>query len=108
MSQAPVEIKLHQQIGMLRDMTRRTGAIHEAQVLQLRMWPRLFAGSTSSETKVDAEKKIVTYEVSGKISKSAKNKRLINELNRWTKELLWAETTVIIKFNGKVVFDSRV
>lgn len=49
---------------LLRDQTRRTQSLHEAQVIQMRMWPRVFfVRSTKSEFGVDFERKKILYRI---------------------------------------------
>jgi hypothetical protein len=48
------------QISALREFTAKFGALHEAQVLQLKIWPKLaFDYAKKHETKVNLEKRIV-------------------------------------------------
>jgi len=103
------EVSLRDQLDLLRGMTIRTGSIHEAQALQLKMWPLLIPGVKSSEATVDTERKIVTFSCTGPKRRLATKKLdlTIKNINDWTKQLLWPDTTVIVKINSKVIFDSR-
>jgi hypothetical protein len=102
------EIDFKDQLMMLRAMTIRTGSIHEAQALQLKMWPLLIPNVVKAEAKVDAERKIVSFiceSTSNRATKKVTN--TCKHIAEWTKQLLWAETTVTIKINDKLIFDSR-
>lgn len=60
-----ISVSHDQQLLMLRDVTNRTGILHEAQLLQLKIWPRLwFARSTAARSSVDVDKKSLVFEIS--------------------------------------------
>lgn len=92
-----------QQLLLLREQTRRMGVLHEAQVLQLKMWPRAFFVKSTSATQVavDIEKKRLVFTVvvgkgktpEGAMGPSAAADRLA-ESAHW---LLGAEWDVDIK-----------
>lgn len=86
-----------QQLLVLRAMSARTGVLHSAQVLQLKIWPRLlFQTSTSSTFKVNIKKKTLVFEVeiTGKPFVPGKGERVIRPqdapevLDAWVKSLL--------------------
>lgn len=102
------EVSIKEQLMLLKGATIRTGAIHEAQVLQLKMWPLLFPNVTTAEVSIDPEKKIVFFKCDSKGLRASKKMRLIAEnIDSWVKQLLWPETTVVIKINDKQIYDSR-
>lgn len=41
MASNATDATVHEQLLLLRDMTQRTGVLHEAQKLQLSIWPRI-------------------------------------------------------------------
>lgn len=97
-----------EQLALLKAATVRTGAIHEAQALQLRMWPLLIPDTKSATAKVDTERKIVTYECkTTKAKLTVKAKTIMKNITIWTRSILWDDTTIVFKLNGKVVYDSR-
>jgi hypothetical protein len=52
----------HQQLLMLRDMTERFETMHEAQVLQIKLWPlAVDPGLTQSVANIDIKGKSLTY-----------------------------------------------
>jgi hypothetical protein len=96
-----------EQLQLLKAMTLRTGAIHEAQALQLKMWPTLIENITKSEAQVDTEKKTVTFVCESSGLRPSKHQRLLFEnIEKWVRNILWNETRVVIKINKKRVFDS--
>lgn len=106
MSPNLVDPSLEQQLLMLRDLTARTGALHEAQVLQLKWWPlTLFTHSKKCEAQVNVEGKEVTYVIVQTKGKPPKDiKKRYEALNEWTKWLLGNEWVVRIKLREKLVF----
>ena len=103
------EFTLLEQLQQLKAMTVRTGAIHEAQALQLRNYPKLLKGVKSATTNVDVERKLITYEC--KLTKSFRmssiNKILCSNIGVWIQTLLWDETSVIFKSGRRILYDSR-
>lgn len=52
------------QLRMLRDLTRSTGALHEAQVLQLKYWPRIaLPNSVESAFEYDHVQRSIVFRV---------------------------------------------
>lgn len=94
-----------QQIAMLREQTRLTGALHEAQVLQLKMWPLVvFDVCVGSKFTWDPEKKLVTFtlDVPPKAKpKLAWWKQRVEVINGWVQTLLGDEWCIEVKTSGK-------
>jgi hypothetical protein len=92
------EEEILEQLGLLKGITVRLGILHEAQVLQLQMWPLvLFPHALSSTAEVDTDKHIVNF----KILTSLKNKpsgkshtKAVKELDKWVKNILWDDTRI--------------
>jgi hypothetical protein len=105
------ELTYLEQLQQLKGLTVRLGTLHEAQKLQLMNYPKLIPGVSASKCKaqVDVENKIVTYICEGpKPFRHTKTVKLFcQNINRWTKTILWDETTVIIKVNKTAIYDSR-
>lgn len=97
------KLSVQDQLLQLKAMTVRTGAIHEAQALQLRTWPLLIPGVKSCETVVDVESQLVTFNCAteGKFKKTKTAKEWMNRIDGFTKLLLWPETKTKFVFNGK-------
>jgi hypothetical protein len=100
---------VEEQLMMLKRMTVTTGAIHEAQKLQLINYPRMSAKIKAVTTKVDVAKKTVYFECQAKtkVYKSGKfENELFENIVTWVRILLWDESRVVIKVNGKRELDS--
>jgi hypothetical protein len=74
-----------EQIGLLRELTRSTGVLHEAQVQQIRYWPvLLFSGKSSAEVATETKKSV----------KWTKPSQILAD---WTKTLLGDDWTVLVQ-----------
>jgi hypothetical protein len=97
-----------EQLALLKTMTLRTGSIHEAQALQLKMWPLLIPDVTKAEATVDSERKLVTFKCEATSSRATKKKReTMDNIILWTRKILWDESAVIFVINDKTVYDTR-
>lgn len=100
-------VSKEEQLMLLKAMTVRTGSIHEAQALQLKMWPMMIKGVYLVEARIDTEHQEVTMLCDADGFKMDKlNKRLVKEICSWTRKILWDKTKVVIKINGKAIFNS--
>ncbi len=99
-----------EQLMQLRGLTSTTGVLHEAQVLQLQMWPRVIIGeSTSSEFAFSHEDRIVEFAISIESTAAPDLKKRLSILDQSVKELLGPEYWVIVRKKGgksKVLLDS--
>ncbi len=99
-----------QQLALLRGLTKRTGAIHEAQVMQLRLWP--FAVDPQldrAEADVDVEGKQVLYrwENSDAPRNFAPDKKYAERLTKLEdsiKFMFGASWKVTVALNGNSIF----
>jgi hypothetical protein len=95
-----------EQLLLLRDMTARMGVLHEAQILQLKMWPLvLFDNIKKCEEHVNIEGKVLEFHIlqtKGKYP-ADKDKRF-DVLIDWSKWLLGHDWLVRIKERGKLIF----
>jgi hypothetical protein len=99
---------LMEQLALLKGMTLRTGAIHEAQALQLKMWPMMIPDVDKAEAQVDTERKIVTYKCEAGSTRATKKKReTMDNIVTWTRKILWDDTVVVFILNNKTVYDTR-
>lgn len=100
-----------QQLQMLKQQTKLTGGLHDAQVLQLKMWPLVvFDTCTGSKFTWDPDKKQVVFTVEHPIKKMPKLeywKQRITVLNGWVQTLLGDEWCIQVKCNGKVFNGQR-
>lgn len=90
------------QLMTLRGLTKNTGVLHEAQVLQVKAWPIvLFSNCKSSKFSFCWEKREVEYDIKTKgRGKKDEMDRGVLLLDHYTKTLLGPEYTVTIFFNG--------
>ena len=93
------ENQVLEQLQTLKAMTVRYGIIHEAQTLQLELWPLLLFQAQSGVCKVDAENHWVNFELSVKKTPSNKDIKDGKELlKKWTRSILWDDTEILIDF----------
>ena len=103
------EMEVHQQIMLLRDITVRTGAIHEAQVVQLKLWPYVAYNNVEQcEIHIHADPELINksprveYRL---ITKGrgigAKPQKRHEAIALWTRELLGDAFEVVVFINGK-------
>jgi hypothetical protein len=98
------------QLEMLREQTRLTGGLHEAQVLQLKNWPLVvFDKATSSAFTWDPDKKTVTFTIkeAGRSRGAAWWKDQVSVLNGWVQVLLGNEWMIYVKCGNKTYSGSR-
>ena len=101
--------KIREQLDLLKGTTISTGAIHEAQKLQLQMWPRMLSHVKSvTSVSVSHENKLVVFNCTqGETSASAVDKKIYPAIREWVRNILWNETEIVIKLDRKVAYDSR-
>ncbi len=101
---------LKEQLMWLKANTVRTGAIHEAQAVQLRNYPLLLPNAVvgTGKASVNTDHKMVEFsvEIDG-LRPTKKFKQMCVNIEKWTRTILWDDTVVVIKANSKTVFDSR-
>lgn len=100
---------IEEQLSLLKGMTIRTGVIHEAQRLQLEMWPRMSKQIESCTPKANFENKLILLDCKSRTKKfkmSEFETKLFENIVLWVRKILWDETIVQIKVNGKTVYDS--
>lgn len=88
-----------EQLMLLKSITKKTGGLHEAQVLQLKMYPLVLTHATKSEFSFDFNKKAIIFtitEVKGKTPKNIEER--LDLLISYTKTLLGNEYSVEVKF----------
>jgi hypothetical protein len=100
------QASVRQQLQMLKAQTRMTGALHEAQVLQLKMWPMVvFDVALSTSFTWDPDEKVVAFKVDMPKGKKTLTwwKPRVEALNSWVQELL-GEDWMILVSDGKNKF----
>jgi hypothetical protein len=94
-----------EQLVQLRHLTRSTGALHEAQVQQLKLWPLVLTHAVESHAIFDYEGSVVIFNLlktQGNPPEDFADR--LKELARYTKFLLGDEYTVLVKDNGRQIF----
>lgn len=98
------------QLRLLRDLVRSTGALHEAQVVQLKYWPRVaMPTSTSSEFSYHHDTRTLLFRVA--LSRWRRIPRdqeaRLRGLDRSVKDMLGADMSVRVeRLDGTLIFDS--
>lgn len=104
------KISVQEQLMQLRAMTIRTGAIHEAQRLQITNWPKLVPGVSlkpdDTVVQVDIENHVVHIMAKSKgktFRTTSAVKEWVKNIQFWTAAILWPDTRVVFKVNGKQI-----
>lgn len=94
-----------EQLILLREWTAKMGVLHDAQVLQIKMWPlTLFTHAKKCEEQVNIEGKELNYVIVQTKGAAPKDiKKRYEALIDWTKWLLGKDWTVRIKLRDKLV-----
>lgn len=101
-------MEITEQLYWLKGLTVRFGVLHEAQVQQLKMYPLCVHGINKATVNVDISHKVITFDAD--TNKFRKTQNRINEIRAitfYTRKLLWDESNVIFKVNGKIIYDSK-
>lgn len=95
-----------EQLLLLRDITARLGVLHEAQVLQLKMWPLVLFGNVKKcEQHVNIEGKVIEYHILQTKGRYPNDKQArFDAMADWTHWLLGSDWIVRIKERGKLIF----
>lgn len=95
-----------EQLLLLKNLTKKTGMLHEAQLAQLKAWPLALTHAYKCQIVFDYESKNLTYILSELNGRKPKDflKRMAM-LSKWTKQLLGDEYLVTVKSEKKVFFE---
>ena len=94
-----------EQLIQLKAITERTGAIHEAQAMQLRMWPLLIPQIQEAQVSVDTDRHYVIIKCkSDKFRNTKKAKLTYSNIETWVQQILWDDTVVFIDVNDRKVY----
>jgi hypothetical protein len=94
-----------EQILLLRGLTKTTGILHEAQLLQLKLWPMvMISHATSSEAVFSYDDKSVVFNVATKGPKPKDLDKRLECLDDSVKMLFGDEYLVVVYLNGKKSF----
>lgn len=111
MSEDAAAKTLREQLEIMKQTTRMTGALHEFQVHQIRMWVILACpGVERSTLKWDANNKTLVVNVRygdlGGCDAPQLEESVTARLGGWVKELLGEGWTLTIKRGKKEIFSS--
>jgi hypothetical protein len=104
-TQGNLKEDLKAQLLRLKDLTRRTGLIQEAQVVQLRHWPHVLFDIGEHETGLDADNRSITFILQLKAPKAtSKDRAACKRLEAWVRSLLgdeWLTSVLVAIPKGK-------
>jgi hypothetical protein len=104
-----IAVEHEKQLLLLRDLTARMGVLHDAQALQMKMWPLvLFTHAKKTEQRVNIKEKEVDYillQTKGKPPEDLEKR--FAALNEWTKWLLGPDWLVRVKLRDKLIYRGR-
>jgi hypothetical protein len=91
---------LTEQLLSLRALTRITGALHEAQILQLKLWPFVLYPKIKYELRINQDTKTIEYlmQIKGKVEHK------FEEFEEGVQWLLGPEWLLKVSVNGKSAF----
>jgi len=94
------EKELTEQLILLKGITNMTGVLHEAQVLQLQLYPLMvYEKGTSSVAEVDFEKRAIKFKVTVlETPPDEQHKKAVAQLVDWVRWLLWDHASVSVEF----------
>ena len=97
------------QLILLRDLTNRTGAVHEAQVLQLKLWPFTIDGNLKKTvSSVDIDNKTVRFDWIGCTLKTAKDIAKVSKLDEAVKFLFGKDWKIIVFADNLLIYPNKV
>lgn len=99
-----------EQLMYLRGLTIRLGSIHEAQRVQFTNWPKLVPGVSTKkedvEARVDYDNHVVYIHTKAKkkpFRPTKEARRWVWKVAFWTNSILWPDTRVVFKVDGKII-----
>lgn len=96
-----------EQLLFLRTMSERTGILHEAQLLQLKCYPKfVFDGSTAT-IKIDQENKTVAYSISAPKTAATAAKEGCAQIWEWVSFLLGPSWSMRVSITSKAKKTSK-
>ncbi len=104
-------IPIKEQLKYLKGVTDRLNVIHEAQVVQIRNYPRVIPNIKEAETKLNIDTRTITYDCVSENPVFRKTKKVrvaIENVVTWIRSVVWDDTTVEFVVNGKSVYDTRI
>ena len=105
------ELPIKQQLRYLKGMTEKLSVVHEAQIVQLRNYPRLIPNIKTAETIIDIDTKTIVYKCDSESKVFRKSKKVniaFENVVNWIQTIVWDDTVVEFIVNGKSVYDTRL
>lgn len=100
-----VELTPTQQLMLLRDLTAKTGILHEAQVQQIKLWPFAICPNVGkSEAHVSVEKQTIEYHLTPEKGQIKLNPKIMEKFMEGVSLLLGPEWRIQIFGNGSLIF----
>ena len=102
-------LSIKEQLLKLKSMTLRFGALHEAQVVQIRNYPLLIPGIISAEASVGIERKSVCYHCKSKgnrFKNTVKVKESCKRIEMWIRTILWDDAYIEVFVNNRLIYSS--
>lgn len=88
---------VREEVATLRDLTRRTGILHEAQVTNLKYWPYVLFEISSHEVLPDDLRRVLTFNLRFTKKKPKNIKELCQTLESWCWGLLGPEYMIRVR-----------
>jgi hypothetical protein len=102
------EVDNHALLIEARELTRITGCLNDLQIQQLKFWPKIISENVvGCETRFNYEDRELIYSMEIKTKNQReidKIKKMLPQLEEWSRFLLGDEYLVRVKFNGKMAY----
>lgn len=105
------KVSMKEQLIHLKGITERLNTVHEAQIVQLRNYPRVIPNISKAETRLNIDNHSIVYECTSESPTFRKTKNVkvaIENVVTWIRTVVWDDTTVEFIVNGKSVYDTRI
>ena len=98
---------LEQQLLILRDLTSKTNAIHDAQRLQVAFWAGIAFGKRKWKTEINIENKTITFSLLEKKRRIKSFPQLVSSLEMSINWLLGEDWSIVIKEKSEVIYRGK-
>ena len=97
-----------EKLYFMRELTRKTGILHEIQVMNLNNWPLVFTHAQEVVTQFSYENKLVAYEivkVKGRVPANLRQR--LEHLEKCVKMLLGDEYSITVFEKGEMLYPEK-
>jgi hypothetical protein len=104
-------IDLGKQLSLLKMATHKYGSTHDAQLLQIKLYPRMIPNvERGTVANVDLDAKLVRYtlKVNKKFRRTKIVERYFSSIVQWVRSVWWSDADVVFELDSRVIFDSRI